>query len=77
MDEVEIIGEMDAKGRIVIPKEIRDVFGIRPKDRVRLKVVEAMPRKSFLKECTGALEGEGDAVELLHSESPLRVKFKR
>jgi len=77
MNKVEIIAEVDSKGRVVIPKSVREKFGIKPRDRLRLKIVEAMPRRSFIKECAGALEGEGNAVELLHSKSPLRVRFKR
>ncbi|MBI5254133.1 MAG: AbrB/MazE/SpoVT family DNA-binding domain-containing protein [Euryarchaeota archaeon] len=72
MTEVEIIGEIDAKGRMTLTKELRERYGLKPKDRVRLKLIEAMPRKSFLKECTGLLEGEGDAVKLLHKKSPFR-----
>lgn len=72
MKEVEIIGEIDAKGRMTLTKELRERYGLKPKDRVRLKLVEAIPRKSFLKECTGLLEGEGDAIKLLHKKSPFR-----
>jgi AbrB family looped-hinge helix DNA binding protein len=72
MTEVEIIGEIDTKGRVTIPKEIRDKYGLGAKDKVRLKVLEPMPRMSFIKECEGILEGEGDAVELMHKKSPFR-----
>ena len=72
MTEVEIIGEIDEKGRVTLVKELRERYGLKPKDRVRLKLIEAMPRKSFLKECVGVLEGEGDAVKLLHKKSPFR-----
>lgn len=72
MSEVEIIGEVDAKGRVTIPKEFREKLGLEPRDRVRLKIVEPLPRKSFLKECRGALKGSGNAVNLLHRESPFR-----
>jgi AbrB family looped-hinge helix DNA binding protein len=69
---VEIVSEIDTKGRVTIPKEIRDKYGLRPRDRVKLRVVEPMPRRSFIKECKGILEGEGDAVELMHKKSPFR-----
>lgn len=72
MSEVEIIVELDAKGRVTIPKEIRDEYGLKPKDRIKLKVSEPLPRLSFIKECKGALKGAGDAVKLLHEESPFR-----
>lgn len=72
MTEVEIIGEIDTKGRVTIPKKIRDKYGLGAKDRVRLKVLEPMPRMSFIKECEGILEGRGDAVELMHKKSPFR-----
>ena len=57
---------------MTIPKEIRDKHGLRPRDRVKLKFVEALPRLSFLEECDGILKGAGDAVKLLHEESPFR-----
>lgn len=43
---MEIIAEVDSKGRVVIPKSVREKFGIKP--RGRLKIVEAMPRRSFI-----------------------------
>ncbi len=72
MTAVEIIAELDTKGRIIIPKNLRDRFGLLPKDRVKIRVVETMPRKSFIKECKGALKGSGDAVKLMHDKSKLR-----
>lgn len=72
MSEVEIVGEVDTKGRVTIPKKIRDEMGLGPKDRVKFKVVEALPKKSFVKECRGVLKGSGDAVKLLHRDSPFR-----
>jgi AbrB family looped-hinge helix DNA binding protein len=72
MTEVEVIGEIDTKGRITIPKEIRDRYDLKPRDKIRIKVIEPLPRKSFMKECKGALKGSGDAVKLLHEESPFR-----
>lgn len=72
MTEVEIIGEVDTKGRVTVPKEVRDRFGLEPRDRIKLKVVEVLPRRSFMKECRGAFKGAGDAVKLLHRESPFR-----
>lgn len=72
MTEVEIVGEIDTKGRVTIPKEIRDKYDLKPKDKVKLKVLEPLPRMSFTKECAGILKGEGDAVELMHKKSPFR-----
>ncbi|MFQ5800126.1 MAG: AbrB/MazE/SpoVT family DNA-binding domain-containing protein [Candidatus Hydrothermarchaeales archaeon] len=72
MSEVEIIGEVDTKGRVTIPKKLRDRLGLGPKDRVKLKIVESLPKKSFVKECRKTLKGTGDAVKLLHEESPFR-----
>ena len=72
MTEVEIIGEVDTKGRVTIPKKLRDRLGLSPRDRVKLRVVEPLPRMSFIKESKGVLKGSGDAVKLLHKESPFR-----
>jgi AbrB family looped-hinge helix DNA binding protein len=72
MTEVDIIAEVDTKGRVTVPKEVREMYGIEPRDRIRLRVLEALPRKSFMRECKGALKGAGDAVKLLHQESPFR-----
>jgi bifunctional DNA-binding transcriptional regulator/antitoxin component of YhaV-PrlF toxin-antitoxin module len=72
MTEVEIIGEVDTKGRVTVPKNVRDMYGLKPRDRIRLKVVEILPRRSFIRECKGALKNAGDAVKLLHKESPFR-----
>ncbi len=72
MSEVEIIGEIDTKGRVTVPKAVRDRYGLEPRDRVKLKVVEVLPRRSFMKECKGVLKNAGDAVKLLHEESPFR-----
>lgn len=71
MIKVEIIGEMDAKGRVTIPKKIRERYNLKPRDKIKLEVVEALPRRSFMKECKGVLKGAGNAVKLLHEESPL------
>jgi AbrB family looped-hinge helix DNA binding protein len=75
MTEVEVTGELDTKGRVTIPKNVRESLGVGPKDRVRIKVVEGIPRRSFLKECKEVLKGEGNAVELMHRDSPIRAKF--
>ena len=70
--EVEIKCEIDSKGRIVIPIKIREQLKIEAKDRVKIKIEEVEHRRSFTKECKGLLKGLGDAVELLHRESPFR-----
>ncbi len=71
MIEVEVIGEVDSKGRVTIPKKIREKLDLEPKDKVKIKIIEVMPRKSFLK-YKGLLKGSGDAVRILHEESPIR-----
>jgi len=68
----EVTGEVDSKGRIVIPAKIRDELEIEAKDRVKIRIEEVEHRMSFIKECKGALKGAGDAVKLLHRESPFR-----
>lgn len=64
--------EVDKKGRILIPAEIRRKLNIEPLSEVEVKIVEAIPRKSFTETARGSLKGAGDAVELLHRESPFR-----
>ena len=68
----EVIGEVDSKGRIVIPAKIRNELEIGTKDRVKIRIEDVEHRRSFIKECKGALKGAGDAVKLLHRESPFR-----
>lgn len=64
--------EVDIKGRMVIPVEARRELEIEPGAEVEFVIKRVRHRKSFVKVAKGALKGAGDAVELLHKESPFR-----
>ncbi len=42
VDNVEIVGRVSANGRIVIPKDIRDLLNIEDGDFVRLVITEVI-----------------------------------
>jgi len=67
-----IEAEVDSKGRVTIPADLREQLGIEPRAVVELEILKVKERKSFVKEARGRLKGKGDAVELLHKESPFR-----
>ena len=67
-----IEAEVDSKGRVTIPADLREQLGIEPRVVVELEILKVKERKSFVKEARGRLKGRGDAVELLHKESPFR-----
>ena len=64
--------KVDGKGRIVIPFEARQELEIEPGAEVEFEIKEVKHRKSFVQVAKGAVKGAGDAVELLHKESPFR-----
>jgi AbrB family looped-hinge helix DNA binding protein len=64
--------EVDAKGRIVIPFEARQELEIEPGAEVEFEIKRVVHKKSFVQVAKGAIKGAGDAVKLLHKESPFR-----
>jgi len=67
-----VVAEVDEKGRILIPKRVRRELNIEPLSKIRLRIEGVIPKKSFTEVAKGSLKGAGDAVELLHRESPFR-----
>lgn len=72
MEDREIESKVDGKGRVLIPSEVRDELGIEPESKVKIRIEDVKPKKSFVKESKGILKDKGDAVDLLHKESPFR-----
>jgi len=67
-----MIAEVDSKGRIVIPVEARQELEIESGAEVEFEIKRVKRKKSFVQVSKGAIKGAGDAVELLHKESPFR-----
>ncbi|KXA90024.1 hypothetical protein AKJ57_04575 [candidate division MSBL1 archaeon SCGC-AAA259A05] len=72
MNEREVKSKVDKKGRVLIPSDVRKELGIEPNSKVKIRIEDVKPKKSFVEEAKGALRGEGDAVDLLHKKSPFR-----
>ncbi|KXB07246.1 hypothetical protein AKJ51_01745 [candidate division MSBL1 archaeon SCGC-AAA382A20] len=72
MDEREVESKVDNKGRVLIPAETRKDLGIEPDSKVKFRIEDVEPKKSFVEEAKGTLKDEGDAVDLLHKKSPFR-----
>ena len=68
----EIGSKVDSKGRVPIPSEVRKKLGIEPESKLKIRIEEVKPKKSFVEESKGIIKGGGDAVDLLHKESPFR-----
>ncbi|KXB02271.1 hypothetical protein AKJ44_00950 [candidate division MSBL1 archaeon SCGC-AAA261F17] len=67
--------EVDKKGRIVIPVEIRRELNIKPLSEVEVEIEEVTPRKSFVesaRELREHVKEKEDAVKVLHEKSPFR-----
>ena len=64
--------EVDAKGRIVIPADARRELKIEPRIEVEFEIKRVKHRKSFVQVAKSTIKGAGDAVELLHKNSPFR-----
>ncbi len=67
MDESMGRTEIDGRGRITIPKEIREKVGLRPGDRVRVTaehdraiVQRTVDTTTFVKELRGCITVEGE-----------------
>lgn len=72
MGEREVESKVDKKGRVLIPAETRKDLGIEPDSKVKIRIEDVEPKKSFVEEAKGSLKDEGDAVDLLHKKSPFR-----
>ena len=72
MSEEEIESKVDSKGRVLIPSEVRKKLGIEPESKLKIRIEEVKPKKSFVKKSKGIIKGGEDAVDLLHKESPFR-----
>ena len=72
MDKSEVESKVDKKGRVLIPAETRKDMGIEPDSKVKFRIEDVEPKKSFVKEAKGSLKNEGDAINLLHKKSPFR-----
>lgn len=66
--------EIDERGRVTIPKELRDKIGLKAKSRVRItaerngvKIEKAIDLKEFMTELRGCISVKGDI-------DPLRLK---
>ena len=66
--------EIDERGRVTIPKELREKMGLKPKARVRItagkngvKIEKAIELKEFMTELRGCITVKGEI-------DPLRLK---
>ena len=66
--------ELDKRGRMTLPVEIRKKFGIKAGDRVRIEIKGVEQRKGFIELCDRCLKGAGDAVKLKHEAIKFGVK---
>lgn len=63
---MEAVVELDKRGRVTIPLEVREKYGMKVGDKVRIKIADVERRKSFLEVWDRCLKGAGDAVKLKH-----------
>lgn len=68
------IEEIDERGRVTIPKELREKTGLKPKARVRItagkngvKIEKAIDLSDFITELRGCISVKGDV-------DPLRLR---
>ncbi|MCS4540885.1 MAG: AbrB/MazE/SpoVT family DNA-binding domain-containing protein [Euryarchaeota archaeon] len=63
---MEAVVELDKRGRVTIPLEVREKYGMKVGDKVRIKIADFERRKSFLEVWDLCLKGAGDAAKLKH-----------
>jgi AbrB family looped-hinge helix DNA binding protein len=67
----EMFSSVSPKGQVTIPAEVRQLLGVKPKDKVAFRVdngqVQLVPARHTLESVSGSIEPATSTVEILRS----------